>query len=238
MIPGLDIILGGVTGLIGNAFTTWFKYKNAKMEYAHKEKMVNLETQAMIQEAQMQIQVTKARIEGEVELADAAAFTTSQKVGSQKLFHEKWIDMIMEAGQGKWTGWFFKLLGTAIAAAFAFVDWLNAAMRPTLTVYLVGVSSFITYLAWTIMQQAGMDAMTAVQAVGIFSHVTSTMIYLSVSCVTWWFGDRTMSKFLQGQGAQRNRGGGGSPGVTNPLNPSGPPWTDRRPGRGGGDVDF
>ena len=107
MIPGLDIILGGVTGLIGNAFTTWFKYKNAKMEYAHEEKMVNLETQAMIQEAQMNIQVTKSRIEGEIELADAAAFTTSQKVGQKQLFNEKWIDMIREAGERKWTGWFY-----------------------------------------------------------------------------------------------------------------------------------
>ena len=227
MIPGLDIILGGVTGLIGNAFTTWFKYKNAKMEHTHKEKMVSLETSAMIQEAQMQIRVTKSRIEGEIELADAAAFTTSQKVGSEKLFHEKWIDMIMEAGkQSKWTGWIYKILGTMIAAAFAFVDWLNAAMRPTLTLYLVLGSSYITYLAWQIMQQAGLDTMTATQAVGIFSQVTSTVIYLAVSAVTWWFGDRTMSKFLQKQGAK-----GGTPGAPNP--------SVKPPGQGGGgSVDF
>ncbi len=222
MIPGLDIILGGVTGLIGNAFTTWFKYKNAKMEYAHEEKMVNLETQAMIQEAQMNIQVTKSRIEGEIELADAAAFTTSQKVGQKQLFNEKWIAMIREAGERKWTGWFFRLLGTGIAAAFAFVDWLNAAMRPALTLYLVAGSSYITYLAWTIMQKAGLETMTAIQAVAIFSQVTSTMIYLAVSAVTWWFGDRTMSKFLQEQGAKKKPIGG-------PPAPS---------GKGGGDVDF
>ena len=230
MIPGLDIILGGLTGLIGNAFTTWFKYKNARMEFKHKETMVNLETQAMIQEAQMQIQVTKARIEGEVELADAAAFTTSQKVGSEKLFSEKWIDMIMAAGSGKWTGWFFKLLGTLISAAFAFVDWFNAMMRPTLTIYMVGGSTYITYLAWQIMQKAGIDTMTAIQAVGIYTQVTSTMIYLAVSAFTWWFGDRTMSKFLQEQGAKNNRGGG-SPGAPNP--------SVKPPGQGGGgDVDF
>ena len=230
MIPGLDIILGGVTGLIGNAFTTWFKYKNAKMEHAHKEKMVSLETSAMIQESQMQIQVTKSRIEGEIELADAAAFQTSQKVGSKQLFHEKWIDMIMEAGrQSKWTGWIYKILGSLIAAAFAFVDWLNAAMRPTLTLYLIGGSTYITYLAWQIMQQAGLETMTAAQAVGIFSQVTSTMIYLAVSAVTWWFGDRTMSKYLQQQGAKNNRSGG-TPSAPNPS---------VTPGKGGGgDVDF
>jgi len=199
MIPGLDILLGGVTGLIGNAFTTWFKYKNAKMEYTHKEKMVDLETQAMIKESEMQIQVTKARIEGEVELADSAAFDTSQKAGNQQLFADKWIDMIMANRDRKWTGWFFGLLGTLIAGGFALVDWLNGMMRPALTIYLVGTSSYITYLAWKIMQDVGIETFTAAQALGIFQQVTSTMIYLAVSAVTWWFGDRTMSKFLQGR---------------------------------------
>jgi len=217
MIPGLDIILGGLTGLIGNAFTTWFKYKNAKLEYEHKEKMVSLETQAMIQEAQMQIQVTKARIEGEVELADAAAFSVSQKVGSEKLFHEKWIDMLMQAGKGKWYGFIFSLFGSIIALFFSVVDWLNAMMRPSLTLYLVGASSYITYLAWQIMQTHGIN-ITSDQAVAIFNQVTSTMIYLSVSAVTWWFGDRTMSKFLQKQGASNRK----------PVST----------GTGGGDVDI
>ena len=197
MIPGLDIILGGVTGLIGNAFTTFFKYKNAKLDYAHREKMVDLETQAMIKESEMQIQVTKARIEGEVELANAAAFDTSQQHGNKQLFADKWIDMIIANRDRKWTGWFFGLMGTLIAGGFALVDWLNGMMRPTLTLYLVAGSSYITYLAWQIMQTAGLATLTAAQAMDIFQQVTSTMIYLAVSAVTWWFGDRTMSKFLQ-----------------------------------------
>jgi hypothetical protein len=197
---GLDIILGGVTGLLGNGITSYFKYKNAKMEYTHKEKMVDLETKAMIKEAEMQIDITKSRIEGEIELADAAAFDTSQKIGSQKLFHEKWIDMIMEAGKTeKWYSFVFKVFGTMISASFAFVDWLNAMMRPTLTLYLVGASSYITLLAWKIMKAHGIDTITAADAVDIFNQVSSTMIFLSVSCVTWWFGDRSVSKFLQQQ---------------------------------------
>ncbi len=195
---GLDVILGGITGLLGNGITSWFKYKNAKMEYTHKEKMVDLETKAMIKEAEMQIDITKSRIEGEIELADAAAYITSQKVGQEKLFHEKWIDMIMEAGRKKvWYSFVFKVSGVMISASFAFVDWLNAMMRPTLTVYLVGASSYITVLAWKIMEKHGIQTITSIQAVAIFNQVSSTMIFLAVSCVTWWFGDRSMSKYLQ-----------------------------------------
>jgi len=204
MIPGLDIILGGVTGLLGNAFTTWFKFKNAKMQYEHDEKMVHLETDAMIQKSKMQIEIAKAKIEGEIELADSEAFKTSQVVGSQKLFHEKWVDMIMEAGKGRWTGWIFKLFGSLIAFTFSIVDWLNAAMRPALTIYLIGGSTWITYLSWQVMEKAGISAMDADAAIGLFTTVTSTMIYLAVSSVTWWFGDRTMSKYLQQQGLNQN----------------------------------
>jgi len=233
MIPGLDIILGGVTGLIGNAFTTWFKYKNAKMEYTHKEKMVSLETQAMIQESQMQIEVTKSRIEGEIELADAAAFTTSQKVGSEKLFHEKWIDMIMEAGrQSKWTGWIYKILGTLIAVAFAFVDWLNTLMRPALTMYLVVATTYITFITYTILKSTGSGVLTSYQAVELFTLVVNAVIYLTVSSVTWWFGDRTMSKYLQSQGAKNNRN------ITSSPTPGRKPGNPGNKPGGGGDVDL
>ncbi len=225
-----DIILGGLTGLIGNAFTTWFKYKNAKMEFDHEERMVNLKTQAMIQTAQMEIDITKTKIAGKIDIEDSKAFTTSQTIGSKTLFHEKWIDMIMEGGNRKWTGWFFRLLGTLIAAGFAFVDWLNSFMRPALTIYLVGGSSYITYLAWMIMEQAGIGTMDIGQAIGIFTQVTSTMIYLAVSAVTWWFGDRTMSKYLQQQGARKNNI------ITNP--PTTPPAGGKGGKGGGGDVDI
>lgn len=214
---GLDVLFGGVTGLLGNVFTTWFKYKNAKMEYEHEEKMVNLQTQAMIQKSQMEIKITETETEGEIRKEEEKSFQASQEHGSNKLFHEKWIDMIMAAGTGKWTGWIFRLFGTLISAAFAFVDWLNGMMRPTLTIYLVGASSYITFLAWRIMETSGLQQISATQAVDIFQQVTSTMIYLAVSCVTWWMGDRTMSKYLQDRGnnkgnskpVSKGKGGGG-----------------------------
>lgn len=196
---GLDVLLGGVTGLLGNAFTTWFKFKNAKLEYAHEEKMIELNTQALIERTRMQIEATKVHIAGEIELADSEAYKVSQQSGQKRLFHEKWIDMLMSFGDKKWFGWFFILLGTIISGFFALVDWLNSMMRPALTIYLIGASTWITLLAWKIMKQYGIT-LTASQAVDIFTQVTSTMIYLSVSAVTWWYGDRTMSKYLQERG--------------------------------------
>lgn len=216
---GLDVIFGGLTGLIGNAFTTWFKYKSIKIENEHKEKMLALETRAMIQEAQMQIQVTKARIEGEVELADAAAYKESLKSGQTQMFSEKWIDSLLGAKRegklGAITGFFAQVFATFIMLGFAFIDWMRGFMRPALTIYLVGASTWLTYMAWGILEKAQGGAITITTAEDVFAQVVSTIIYLAVSAVTWWFGDRTMSKFLQTQGAKRRGGSNGGGGDVN-----------------------
>jgi hypothetical protein len=192
---GLDIIFGGLTGLIGNVITGITNYKTKKLEAQHEEKMVELETSAMIEEAKMTIAVTKAEIEGEVELADAAAYMESLKSGQTSLFGKEWIDKLFNV-QGKWLGPLAKFVGIGVAGAFGFVDWFRGFMRPALTAYLVGVTTVITYMAWKIIQDFGGQAITNEQAVQIFREVTSVIIYLCVSCVTWWFGDRTMSKYI------------------------------------------
>ena len=68
-------------------------------------------------------------------------------------------------------------------------------MRPGLTLYLTGVTTWITWKAYEITQQADM-VITGAQAFSLYSDVTSIVIYLTVSCITWHFGDRRMAKFL------------------------------------------
>ena len=78
-------------------------------------------------------------------------------------------------------------------------------VRPSLTVYLCGVTTWVTLMAWKIMQASGTE-ITATQAMEIFQDTTSIVVYLTVSCVTWWFGDRRMSKtIMEIKGADRTR---------------------------------
>lgn len=194
---GLDVLLGGVTGLIGNVITGVVNYKTMKAKNAHEEKMVELETNAMREEAKMQIEVTKAEIEGEVELADAAAYTESIKAGNKAMFSEKWIDKMFNV-QGKIARFFAIPFAIFMAMGFAVVDWLRGFMRPFLTLYLTGMSSLITWQAWLLLknQEQGLATFKLDQALELYSSSTSIVIYLTVSCVTWWFGDRRMAKFL------------------------------------------
>jgi len=192
---GLDILFGGITGLLGNAITGFMTYKTQKLRNDHDIAMIQAESESMRIEAQMQIQVTKAEIEGAVELADAQAYMLSQKSASKPMFSEKWIDKLFGV-QGK-VGRFFAIpTAVLIALAFGFVDWLRGFMRPALTIYLTGITTVLTYQAWQILQNHGLPAMTTTEAISSYNQVTSMILYLTVSCITWWFGDRRMSKFL------------------------------------------
>jgi hypothetical protein len=192
---GLDVIFGGVTGLLGTVIGQIFKYKTAKIENEHERGMLQLETQAMIQEAEMQIQVTKSRVEGEIELAELSSYEESIRSGQKSMFGKGWLDKMFVI-PGK-MGAVAKFFAVFIAIAFAGVDILRSLMRPVLTIYTMAAASYLTYLAWTIMKATGLDSMTLIQAISLYTQVTDAIIYLAISAFTWWFGDRMTSKFLQ-----------------------------------------
>lgn len=202
----LETILGGVTGLIGNVVGGWFKLKERKLDLdiqklnnKHEVDMLKYETQAMIMEAKANIKITQAQVEGAVDIKDAQAFMQSQREGNKSLFSNKWIDALMRI-----EGWWKIItlpLASIIAFLFGLVDFLRGLIRPALTVYLCGVTTWVTWMAWNIMQTDGLT-LTAMQSVNIFNDTTSIVTYLTVSCVTWWFGDRRMAKnIMQMKGA-------------------------------------
>jgi hypothetical protein len=191
---GMSGILGGITGVLGSIFTSIMQYKTEKMKNEHEIEKIKQETEAMKAEAAMQIQITKAQIEGAVELADSEAYIASQKVGNESLFSRTWVEKLTEAPGG------WKILTLPLASLiifmFGFVDWLRGFMRPFLTIYLTLITTGITYLAWDILDKKAGGAITIDQALELWNTVTSTVIYLTVSCVTWWFGDRAISKAI------------------------------------------
>jgi len=192
---GLDTILGGVTGLLGTVATGIMKYQNQKIKYENDQKMVALNTAAFKEKSEVQIEVTKEQVKGDIAKEDTEAYRDSITSANKPLFSEKWIDKLFSV-QGKFGRFFAIPCGVFIAFGFAGVDWLRAFMRPALTLYLTVMSTVITYMAWNIIQAHNIAAMSIQQAVDIYTRTTTIIIYLTVSCVTWWFGDRTMAKAL------------------------------------------
>lgn len=194
----IEGLLGTVTGIIGNAVGAWFKLKDRKLQiegikltHEHEVNMVRIQTQAMIAEAKANIKVTQAQVEGAIEIEDSRAFMEAQKQGNKSLFSNQWIDALMQI-----EGWWKIItlpLASLIALLFGFVDFLRGLIRPALTIYLCGVTTWITFMSWEIMQRNEIT-LSAIQAVDIFNDTISIVTYLTVTAVTFWFGDRQMSK--------------------------------------------
>ena len=232
----LETILGGVTGLIGNVVGGWFKLKHARLQkeieegkQTHELAVITAETDAMIMEAKANIKITQSQVEGAIDLKDADAYMQSLKEGNKLLFSNKWIDnllniegylftwtskekkdkdgTIVPEKERKFLSWklFTVPIATLISFLFGFVDFIKGMIRPSLTVYLCGVTTWVTLMAWKIMQASGTE-ITATQAMEIFQDTTSIVVYLTVSCVTWWFGDRRMAKtIMEMRGADRTK---------------------------------
>jgi hypothetical protein len=209
----IETILGGVTGLLGNVVSGIFKYKNTKLEMerdvlqnSHELSMIDAETKAMIEEAKANIKITQAQVEGAIEIEDSKAFMEAQRQGNKLLLDNQWVTALLSV-ENKWAKIITVPIASLISILFGFVDFLRGIIRPVLTVYLCGVTTWVTWMAWEIMQAHGV-ALTAVQATVIFNDVTSIVTYLTVSCVTWWFGDRRMAKtIMETRGAKTSKMG-------------------------------
>lgn len=196
----IETILGVITGIGGNIVQGIFNYKTQKVELErdklnnqHQVDMIKAETDAMIAEANANIAITKAQVEGAVELADANIALKAQTEGNKNLFGQKWVDGLMSA-EGKWKIITYPI-ASLVALLFGFVDFIKGLIRPSLTMYLVGLSTWVSFKAWEIINASGMT-LTNAQATEIWQETTGIMIYLTISAVTFWFGDRRMGKTI------------------------------------------
>lgn len=178
--------LGTLVGLIGTGITTIAGYFTQKLKNKHDVAMAEMDIKAIQAEADASIKVTKAKVEGEVELAEVDAMKTSYTMLSQDLFDKSYMKYIMDRS---WLAW----LAVPITLMFALVDFMKHLARPLLTYYLVGATTWVTIILWKTI--AG-QPFTPAEALELFKLVVMTIIFLTTSCVSWWFGDRRIAKFI------------------------------------------
>ncbi|HNX87715.1 MAG TPA: hypothetical protein PKH58_01420 [Paludibacteraceae bacterium] len=181
----IETILGVVTGIVGNVMTTVTNVRTQKLKNEHDLKMREFDIKEREQEAQLQIAVDTAHSQNEVEKMEAEAYVKSMESANADILTDVKLKALSDNG-GKVNKLLMLIMGL--------VDAFRAFIRPGLTAYLVGLTTVITFHAISILNTKG-DFITAVQAQELFTNVTDIVIYLTVSCVTWWFGDRRVAKF-------------------------------------------
>ena len=179
-------VLGTLTGLLGTGITTIAGYFTQKLKNKHDISMGELDLKTIKAEADASIKITKAKVEGEVELAEVDAMKTSYSMLSENLFDKSYMKYIMSKG---WLAW----VAVPIVLMFALVDFMKHLARPLLTYYLVGATTWITYILWVTISG---QPFTPIEAMKLFNLVVMTIIFLTTSCVSWWFGDRRIAKFI------------------------------------------
>lgn len=208
-------IIGVIAGLLGSALTAWAGYKTQKLKNEHELALARFRLDSIKAEADANIRVEGAKIEGEIQLKEIDGFIQSQTQGDTKLFDSKWIDRLMSGTATPWItrllnggkvarflgiligsifGFIERVIGMLIACSFAFVDVLKAFIRPGLTLYLTGLSTWITYQAWSVIIANGMELISVEDAFKLFWMMANIILLLTVTAVTWWYADRRMAK--------------------------------------------
>lgn len=192
-----ETILGGISGLVGSALSSIMNYKTQKLKNEHDQAMAKIELdkmdkekEIMLAEAEANLKITETQTEAQMELADADIYLETIKSSQQEFLTDKIHYKLFDQG------FFGKLIGIILAFLLGIVDLIKRLIRPGLTLYLVGLTTWITLIARDIIIKTNGANLNAAQAKEIFDNVTTIVIYLTVTCVTWWFGDRRMAKFL------------------------------------------
>ena len=186
-----ELLTGGagvLTGLIGTVLTTFMNLRAQKLKNQHEVEMKRLDIQAMIEEAHAQIQITETQVSGELEKMDASAYVESQKYGNQTALQSETLNKLFD---NKWTMW----IGVIIVMLLGFVEFLRTGIRPIATLYFTALTTWITYQSIQ-MLELKQQLLTVEMALSTYTNVSSIVIYLTVSMLTWWFGDRRVAKFL------------------------------------------
>jgi hypothetical protein len=192
----LDLLTTGgfgvITGFIGSIVTGITNYKMLKEKNKHEIDLIAANAEAVKIEAEANIKITNAKTEGEIAVAEMAALKTSYETANIPIFDKSYMKMLMDS---KWTAW----IGAIIAFFFGVAETLSKLARPVLTYYLMGASTWVTVLAYELLKKVNGEVLSAADALDLFRLTTVTILYLTVTCVSWHFCDRQVSKFMAGQ---------------------------------------
>lgn len=168
-----SLLAGGATGLLGLAGNIWSEYKKQKEANRHKEEMARIDKETMEAEANLAIQ--KVEVEGQI-----ATTIEATKALAESYKHD--------------TATYFKGEQGAIAKFFfGIVDFFRGMLRPGITIFFVGMTTYVFIEILNIVN-GFQGALTAPEAVDILKRIIIMILYLTSTCVTWWFGGRQMEK--------------------------------------------
>ena len=174
-----SIFSGGVTGLLGIIIQRFADYKNKQLELEMMERKdaqelrLRAEDRLTIQaEYAGKDMVAQTEARGAEAVADAGALAASFKMepstftGDNKLSSkQRWVFVLLDAVRG--------------------------LIRPGLTIYLCALTTYVWVQVAAKMNTLNLETAAALE---VWKLVVATILYLTTTCVLWWFGTRNKGK--------------------------------------------
>lgn len=180
---------GGLIGLLGTAFKGWQEYKERQAQREHDLAMRKLVQEEMRLEHSLRLKQTEVEIAGKQTLAETEA-SAARDVAASNLQAASYGNDKASYSNGmvrKLKGWW----GSFVVSLLVMVDVFRGFMRPGITTYLLVIESLIAWQLFQVVSQLG--GMTPEQAWPLFQQVILSVVFLTSTSVTWWFGSRPNS---------------------------------------------
>jgi hypothetical protein len=173
------VLSGGLTGIIGVCVQRVSEYKSKQLDvqlnkdkYAHEVDMKKADAEIMAQEWAARSKIATTEAADHEAVADAQAFSTALTGEPQRYSDPSKVNVAQE--------WLLVIL-----------DTVRGLIRPVLTIYLCAITTVVYLQARELLgnQPLGVD-----QASALLKTIIDTVLYLTVSCVLFWFGSRNKAK--------------------------------------------
>jgi hypothetical protein len=172
-----SILSGGVTGIIGSVAQGIFAYKSKQLDVELQKQKYSNELELRKADAVIMAQEWASRTS--IAQTEATAQIDSE---DSKSFHAALTSEPQRYAEGTLTSkqnWMMVIL-----------DFIRGIIRPGLTLYLCGITTAIYFHAKSLM---GTDMISA-QAYELVTQIVNTILYLTTTCVLFWFGTRNKQK--------------------------------------------
>lgn len=161
--------LGGIVGAIASIFKGAQERKQKEAEMSHEYRMTELSLKDSAQQQAHEIGmadkgIERAQAEGAIE----------SDIAETEVFGKSIVSGLKDTG-------------------IAFVDAIRGLMRPAITVYVLGVA---TYLAINVaVLVGGLESLDRDYVLQLYARIIDDLMFLTMLAVSWWFGSRpTRSK--------------------------------------------
>jgi len=184
----LETVLGTVTGLAGTVLTSVLSFKQQREKNKHDIELLKAQTEATIKEAEANIKVSEIQVAGDLQKLEVQGWLETLKQNSTPAIDSKVIEKLLSGGKVS------RFFGILLSFLMGIVEFLKGVMRPGLTLYVMVLASIVTFKSIDIINAQG-SLIGVDDAKLIFQNSLDVIWYLTVTLVTWWFGDRRTAKF-------------------------------------------